>query len=198
MAEQVSGSSRRELPPSGSRHARRSEVDGGPQKLVVPGRCGIHQRAFLLLVQSEATETWKVMSAVPAPQETGDVTQASSPSIELVGRLEVRGSVVLAHDYIGCPFCGGEGIFECGCGVLNCGGGNRSHGDHKDYLCAGCGRWRCMGKAGKVDSLSGFAETRTRVSVAYPNELPRNEASPSLKRVDRPQLPPGRALVRRH
>jgi len=190
MAEQVSGSSRRELPPSGSRHAWRSEIDGGPQKLAVPARCGIHQRAFLLLVQREAKETWKVLFAVPAPPDTGDVTLASSPGVELMGRLEVQGSVVLAHDYIGCPFCGGDGIFECGCGVLKWSGGRRSHGDHKDYLCAGCCRWRCMGKAGKMDSLSGFVHvgSRSTADASYPR---------TVGGVDRPQLPPGGALVRR-
>src|SRR6266849_772078 len=128
------------------------------------------------------------MFAVPAPPDTGDVTRASSPGVELMDRLEVRGSVVLAHDYIGCPFCGGEGIFECGCGVLNCAGARRMHVDHKDYLCAGCGRWRCMGKAGKMDSLSGFANAQPRATVEQTGELPRNEASPSFKRVEPPQL----------
>ena len=71
----------KEKPPSGSRPFWRASGEGGPQKLAVPARCGIHQRAFLLLMQRDAKETWNVMFAVPAPPDTGDVTRVSSGAL---------------------------------------------------------------------------------------------------------------------
>ena len=143
-----------------------------------------------LLVQREAKETWKVLFAVPAPQGRDELVRASLPGVALMDRFEVRGSVVLAHDYTGCPFCGDDTIFSCGCGALNCAGGKRIHGDHKDYLCGGCARWQCMGKAGKMDSLSGFAQVgqRSQVEASHPR---------TVGGVERPTLPSGGALVRR-
>lgn len=185
-----------EVPARDARRIAGGSAVPAPEKLVVPGRCGIHQRAFLLLVERGGGNTWKVLFAIPAPPDRGD-TWRGSPGLLPIEPLEVRGSVVLARDYTGCPFCGGETIFSCGCGVLNCSGARRMHGAHKEYLCGGCGRWRCIGKGGTMDSLTGFAAARPPVKVELPCEIPGTAVPRSLNVVAPTAIEPGTALVPR-
>jgi hypothetical protein len=92
-----------ELPPPNSRHVWSAEREGWPQKLAVPGRCGIHLSSFLLLVEFDGQDTLRIRFAVPVSSNGGGMSREVPPGVELSRRIEMRGSVVLASDYTGCP-----------------------------------------------------------------------------------------------
>ena len=189
MADRISSSSRRELPPSGSRPFWRTS-EGGPQKIAVLARCGIHLALFMLLAEFDGPDTLWVRFAVRVSYDGDGSGRAVLPGVELSQQIEMRGRVVIANHYAGCPWCGGESIFRCGCGAMNCSGASRTHGDHQDRYCASCRGWQCVRSAASLKELSGFAqvEPRSRADASHPR---------TVGREDRPQLPPGRTIMRR-
>jgi hypothetical protein len=191
MADKISGSSRRELPPTGSRPVWGAEGEGPSRGMAVPARCGLRlSSSFIILVECDGQDTLRVRFAVPVTPDGNPTHGQIPPGIELSRRIEMRGRVVVASDYAGCPWCGGEIIFRCGCGVLNCSGASRTHGDHQDRFCAACREWGCVRGGASLKELSGFAPAApcTRVEASHLG---------TIERVDRPALSSGGALVRR-
>jgi hypothetical protein len=117
MADRISGSSRRELPPGGFRPVWGGENEGAPRGMAALARCGLRlSSSFIIFVEFDGQDTLRVRFAVPVTPDGNPTHGQIPPGIELSRRIEMRGRVVVASDYAGCPWCGGEIIFRCGCG----------------------------------------------------------------------------------
>ncbi len=176
---------------------RRREIPGRrdlqPREAVIPARCGIHKRPFLMLMRSDAT-AWKLVFSALPPQSSG---AAPSSRLQLQDSIELPGALTISSGYPGCPCCGDDGLIQCGCGAFSCKGAAKTHGDHTDYLCGTCDTWGCC-RGARIGNIKGFANAArwgTRPHMATEVEAG-DPAGRALARPKRPELPPPTSLQR--
>jgi hypothetical protein len=51
----------------------------------------------------------------------------------------VTGSMNADAGYPGCPYCGGQGFIQCGCGKTSCDGGVFKYDSNTKFTCPWCG-----------------------------------------------------------
>ncbi|MDO4756279.1 MAG: TerY-C metal binding domain-containing protein [Parabacteroides sp.] len=64
-------------------------------------------------------KAWKYTWAFPVKEATA--------SREQYDKTRITGGLIQSPDYPGCPYCGTNGFFHCGCGKLNCWDGKSHH-----------------------------------------------------------------------
>lgn len=113
MADRISGT---------TRFVRGAVGKGVPPRLAVPARCSIHLAPCMLLAEFDGPDMLWVRFAVPVLNDGDGSGREILPGVELSQRIEMRGSVLIANHYAGCPWCGNREVISCSCGVYSCGG----------------------------------------------------------------------------
>jgi hypothetical protein len=167
------------------------------KKAALQATCNMHKQPFLLCLERMDEEGWKVTAAYPMPK-TGQLIHTRSPvlhemSLPALRPVRLDGAVVIAQEYLGCPWCHNRKIFRCSCGAFNCQGASRTHGDHNDAFCGACLQWRCLGDKTKgltLKSTEGYTATekeRPRIELLQRRTLP-PAMTPELPRASQTAL----------
>lgn len=116
--------------------------------MIVKTLCSVHKKFFGINFVCRAHGIWEASTAFAVSDERG----AGG-----FGRERLAGTITLAHDYSGCPYCGNKTFFKCNqCGQLNCQGTADTSAGRVYVACANCDPVGYL--QGQLDSLDAFED----------------------------------------
>lgn len=82
------------------------------EAVIVLCKCGKHHKTYGIRAEKRGRNSWVWTWAFPIKE--------SSAKREGYDKSSIKGTIVYADEYPGCPYCGSKSFTVCSCGHLSC------------------------------------------------------------------------------